>query len=188
MCKTTCAHKTMKAAGLLGLRLALAFIFIYSGYGKMFVGHEMASGMFSAKLGLPGSATAYFVGGLEVLGGLMVLLGVFAKYAATWLAVIMVVAILAVHRGGPVNGYFLTTSLLGACLAIMGVGAGPWRLVKTQCHCKMCVSANNCCAGEKKEGKEGDSCCGGKCGGSCAEKSEMCGCGSGKPAGECCKK
>lgn len=132
-------HHKMKAAGLLALRLVVGFIFIYQGLNKLMWSHAGASGMFT-KMGLIGGGEfwAYLIGGLELLGGIMVLLGAYAPYAATWLSVIMIVAMATVHRGGPVPGYFMPLSLLGSCLALIGVGAGPWRLVKTQCHCKDC--------------------------------------------------
>lgn len=152
----------MKAAGLIALRLAIATIFIYLGYGKLTSGHEMASGMF-AGMGLPGSGSmwAYLIGGLEVLGGLMVLLGVFARYAACVLSIILVVALLTIHRTGPFMGMFLPLSLLGGTLAILGGGAGKWRLVKCECCCKACKESYS-------EAKK-DGCCGGNCGG-CEEK------------------
>ncbi len=155
-----CTHSKMKAVGLLGLRLAVGIIFLYMGYSKLGPNHAGTAGMFSG-MGLPGNGTAYLIGLLEFVGGLMVIFGVYAKYAATWLAAIMVVAILTVHRGGPFMGYFLPLSVLGGCLALMGSGAGRYRLVKTQCHCKLCqegMKEGGCCGsgscggGDKKEG------------------------------------
>lgn len=157
-----CTHDRMKAAGLFALRLAIATIFIYAGFNKVAIGHTMASGMF-ASMGLPGGGSlwAYLIGGLEIIGGAMVLLGVFARYAACVLSIILIVAMLTIHRTGPFTGFFLPLSLLGGTLAILGGGAGKWRLVKTECCCKACKIANT----EIKEG----GCCGGN-GGGCADR------------------
>lgn len=165
----------MKAFGLLGLRLAIGIIFIYMGYGKLGPNHAMATGLFSG-MGLPGSAAAYVVGLLEMVGGLMVLLGVFAGTAAMWLAIIMIVAMLTVHKGGPFMGYFLPLAVLGGCLGLIGTGAGAYRLVKMECHCAKCKSVvDGGCSTEKNCGdacgdKKENGCCEGKCGGACGEK------------------
>jgi putative oxidoreductase len=167
-------HGKMRDFSLLALRLAIAFIFIYSGYAKIFTNHTMASGMFGKLIGpeSAGSFWAYFVGGAEFFGGLMVLLGVFATYAAAWLSVIMVVAIFTAHWGGPINGYFLVVSLLGGCLALLGNGAGRFRLVKKECCCPECKAMCSDKHGDAKvvgKGEESDECCGGN-GGCCGDK------------------
>lgn len=150
------SHNKIADIGLLALRVSLAFVFIYAGYGKLFTNHEMASGMFGKLIGpeSAGSFWAYFVGLAEFGGGLMLLLGIFASYAAMWLAVIMIVAIFTAHWGGPINGYFVTVLALGGLLALIGNGAGKYCLVKTECHCPKCNTAE----GEKEHGG-----CGGKC-------------------------
>ncbi len=158
-----CTHSVMKAAGLLALRIIIAVIFFYVGVSKVNAGHEMASGMF-ASLGLPGGGSlwAYIIGILEILGGIMVLLGVFARYAAGILSIILIVAMATIHRGGPFEGYFLPLILLGGTLAILGGGAGKWRLVKTECCCNACKSA-------ALEMAKPEGCCGQNCGG-CEDK------------------
>ncbi len=175
MCKSMCGHPKMKSLGLLGLRIAVGIIFMYMGYGKLGPNHAGATAMFSG-LGLPGNATAYVIGLLEFVGGAMVLLGAYASYAAMWLAAIMVVAMLTVHRGGPFMGYFLPLSVLGGCLALIGCGAGHYRLIQAQCHCPKCKMSG---------GQDGCGCGGGACGGG---EGKMCSCGSGKMAGDCCLK
>lgn len=158
-----CVHGKMKDIGLLALRLAIGAIFIYAGYGKLGANHEMVSGMMGKMIGpeSAGSFWAYFVGLAEVAGGLMVLLGVFATYAAAWLSVIMVVAILAVHWSGPFAAMFAPLAILGGTLALMGSGAGAYRLVQCECHCPKCKEADAKC--DKESEKAG--CCGsGQCG------------------------
>ncbi len=168
MCHQDCStmpsvHGKMKDAGLLALRIAIAFIFIYSGYGKLFTNHAMVSGMFAKLIGpeSAGSFWAYFVGAAEFFGGLMVLFGAFASYAAVWLSIIMVVAIFIAHWGGPISGYFMPLAVLGGTLALVGNGAGCWRLVKTECHCPKCKMIESpkggCCSMDKKS--ESGGCC-----------------------------
>lgn len=149
----------MKSGGILALRLVIAFIFVYSGYGKLFPMHDMAVQGFGA-MGFPAPAFwVWFVGIVEVVGGLMVALGIFASYAAVPLVITMLVAIFVAHWGGPINGYFTPLALLGGLLSLIGTGAGKYRLVKTECHCKEC----------KMAGKDGG-CCGGN--GECACQKE----------------
>ncbi len=186
MCKhmLRCNPK-MDAWGLLALRVAVGVIFIYSGYGKLFGHPAMTVGMFD-QLGFPMPMFwAYFVGLAELVGGLMVLLGVYARIAAIWLAITMVVAIVAVHAKGPFQGWFVPLSLLGSLLALMGVGAGDFRLVKAECCCPKCRMAAKeggaCMPGEMKGG-----CCGGACGPTDMKKS--CACDSGKMSADCCQK
>lgn len=182
MCKDAmggkmCCHKMLKPWGLLALRAALAFVFIYAGYSKLGPGHEQAVQGMAAMFGGAGNFWATFVGLLEVVGGLMVLLGVFAPIAAGWLAVIMVVAIFKAHWGGPVTGYFLPISLLGSCLAILSIGAGKFRFLKMQCPDKNCSVNNVGCCGDRKLGSGVDAknetpndlggCCGGTSRGGC---------------------
>lgn len=170
----------MKAAGLFALRLVLGGIFIYAGLAKLVWFHDMTTAGF-ATMGLPGSASAwaYFVGGLELLGGVMVLLGVYARYAALWLSLVMVVAVWSM-RANPMGlaGLFSPLAVLGGCLAILGGGAGKWRLVATECHCKECKmnGAGGCggaCAdkhGSESMPAEEGGCCGGGCGRNCSEE------------------
>lgn len=179
MCKTCtgggCPHKAAKNIGLLALRIAIGIIFIYMGHNKLWGGHEGATAMFD-HIGLVGGGSfwAYFVGTFELVGGLMVLFGAYVRLAALWLSLIMVVAMLTVSRGGPVAGYFLPLSVLGGTLALLGSGAGKYRVLKMQCCCKACKAMLANCGG-----------CGGKCGGRCGEKEKMSGCCGGACGGNC---
>ncbi len=148
LCSNKCGGKC-KAAGLFLLRLALATIFLYTGYNTLGPGHDGAVAMFnSLGFGAP-EFWAYFVGLAEVVGGLMLLLGVYVCYAAAWLAVIMVVALLTVHRAGPFMGMFAPIAMIGGLFALMGTGAGKWALLKEKC-----------CGGSCTTGKGGECTCG----------------------------
>lgn len=163
-------HPTCKALGLFAMRVLIGGIFIYAGLNKLVWNHDMAAGMMTAKVGWlgGGSLWAYIVGGLEVLGGAMLILGVWSRYAATWLSVILLVAMFTVHRGSPqgVSGYFYPLAMLAGCFGLLGAGAGKWRLVKTECHCKGCKEA-------AAEGCGGSGACGGNACGCGKEKGHM---------------
>jgi putative oxidoreductase len=172
MCSVGCNHPKMKSWGLLALRVALGVIFILHGW-FLLNNHEMAVGLFS-KVGIPAANVAvYLVGVLELAGGLMVLLGIMAGFAAMWLAVIMLVALLTVHRGMDFfPGQFGPAATLGGLLALIGTGAGRYRLMKQECRCKKCRGGSggcdhggDChCGGGKKDGdmkNSGGCTCGG---------------------------
>lgn len=142
MCSEKC-----RGLGLLALRVVLAGIFIYAGYGKLFTNHAGATGMFtSLGFGAP-EFWAYFVGLAEVVGGLMLLLGVYVCYASAWLSVIMVVALFTAHSSGPFMGMYAPLAILGGCLALMETGAGKWSVMKKLCGKECCHkdSDKKCC-------------------------------------------
>ena len=113
---------------LLALRVALGVIFFAHGYPK--VTHLGSSGMqsFFVEHGLPG----YFVyvsGTLEVFGGALLMLGLFARPVALLLSMEMAVAIWKVHSGKgylAVHEYEFPLALAAACLALASVGAGAF--------------------------------------------------------------
>lgn len=118
--------------GLLALRLAVGAVFIYHGWGKWH-SIDMTAGFFQT-LGIPLPVfSAYLVATVELVGGLMVLLGIYAKEAAKFLAITMAVALLTAHIHGPWGKVEFPLVLLGACLALAGIGAGEYRLVKKEC-------------------------------------------------------
>jgi putative oxidoreductase len=74
----------------------------FGGYGL-----EGTGGFFSQNLGLePGLLWAALVGGVEFFGGLLLALGLLTRPAALAIAVVMAVAVLAVHLP---NGFFWTS-------------------------------------------------------------------------------
>ena len=114
----------LQPLGLLLLRLAIGIIFISHGYPKLIHPGAMR-GMF-VQHGLPG----YFVetaGVLEVLGGGLLILGLFTRIAALLLAIEMAVAIWKVHSDGgylAIHNYELPLALAAGCFALATVGAG----------------------------------------------------------------
>ena len=160
----------MKAVLLLLARVAIGGIFVYHGWGKL-TNLEMVAGFFG-KWGFPvPSVMAGLVGLVEFVGGLALILGIYARMAAKLLGVVMIVALLAVHlRFG--DNVELPLALLGALLALSVSGAGAWRAVKNQCCCGVdpCQPQGGACGCGK----------GGCTGSSCGDKPEMMGsaCGS----------
>ena len=146
-----------KGVGLFLLRLALASIFIYAVYNKLGPGHDGAVGMFKALgFGAP-EFWAYFVGLAEVIGGAMLILGVYVCYAAAWLAIIIVVALLTAHRGGPFMSLFAPIATLGGLFALIGTGAGKLSVMGKKCEENACAPKEGCC------NKKAMSCTCGKC-------------------------
>lgn len=83
----------------LPLRLALGASFIYHGFPKLFTvgGHEQTVGMLGG-IGVPAaSSVAWFLGGLEVIGGALLILGLLTRPIALLLAIEMGVALFRVH-------------------------------------------------------------------------------------------
>jgi len=115
----------LRPLSLLILRIVLGIIFLFHGYPKL---AHSGAGMPSAFLehGLP----AYFVyvaGIIETFGGLLLLLGLFARGAALLLAIEMCVAIWKFHSHSylTVHEYEFPLSLAAACFVLATVGAGP---------------------------------------------------------------
>ena len=105
-------------------RVASGAIFIAFGLGK-FVSHATETASFH-RYGLPSpSAFAYAVGILEVVGGLLLLLGLAVRPVALVLAGNMKGAISTAGRidGGAIN-LGLAPALLVVMLALVGTGAG----------------------------------------------------------------
>ena len=113
----------------LGLRLALGIMFLAHGLTKVFVFTPAGTAGFFQSIGFPGFL-AYPVMAFEVLGGLLLVLGVFTRPIAI-LAVIQLFVASTVHFG---NGWsfgnqgggweypiFLTVTALA--LALLGEGA-----------------------------------------------------------------
>lgn len=130
--KCSMCSPAMRNVGLLIARLVVAAIFIYAGWGKL-AAIDNAAGAF-ASFGYPAPTFfAYLVGIVELLGGVMVLLGLWVRVAATVLAAVMVVAILTVHLKGGFMGMQLPLALLAANMALVAAGGGDWKVMKGDC-------------------------------------------------------
>jgi putative oxidoreductase len=111
--------------GLLILRVAVGLIFLTHGYPKLTRSATAMQAMF-VQHGLP-AQLVYVAGVLETFGGVLLMLGLFARPAALLLAVEMGVAIVKVHSGRGImalHEYEFPLALGTACLALATVGAG----------------------------------------------------------------
>jgi putative oxidoreductase len=124
-------------AALLLARIALAAIFLYSGYGKLtnpagFSGYLVNHG-FPAGMSYP---LALFAGLIEALGGLAMLAGFQTRYAALLLALFTLVAALIGHRfwevtdaaqrGNQLIHFWKNIAMIGGFLALYVAGAGAF--------------------------------------------------------------
>lgn len=118
--------------GMLPIRIAVGLVFLMHGGQKLFVFGVAGTADIMMKLGIPlPTIAAVVVITVELLGGLAILLGVFARTAGALLAFEMVVAILVarIHGGffAP-YGFEFELTLLMACLtfALAGPGAASF--------------------------------------------------------------
>jgi putative oxidoreductase len=128
-----CTKHLAQNADLL-LRLVLGVIFVAHGAQKAFgwfdgPGIENFS-KFMVELNLPFPVlNAYLAAYTELIGGLLLILGMYTRFAALGIAGTMVVAITMVHWSGGLfaanNGFEYPLTIFAACVTLMGIGAGP---------------------------------------------------------------
>jgi putative oxidoreductase len=121
------ALEKLRPLALLLLRAALAVIFIFHGYPKLFGNTRQTMSMFS-HLGFP----AYFAmisGVLEFFGGCILILGLFTRITGLLLAGEMLIALWRVHgmftHPMAVNNYEFPMALAASAFALACLGAGP---------------------------------------------------------------
>jgi putative oxidoreductase len=115
--------------GLLFIRIALGVVFIHAGWFKVTNMGMIVTDF--ASIGIP-AWLAYIAAYTEFLGGILVLVGLFERYAAVLISVVMLVAMFKVHLP---NGFSIATGgieyvfvLLFMALAIVTSGAGKYAL------------------------------------------------------------
>lgn len=116
----------MSALGLLVIRLVFGLTFAAHGTQKLFGwfgGYGIAgTGAWMESIGLkPGKANATLAGLAELIGGLLLALGLWTPVAAVLITACMLVAIVKVHGK---NGYWSTAGGYEYCLAIIAVAVG----------------------------------------------------------------
>lgn len=116
----------LKPLALLLLRLGLGLIFIYHGYPKLFT-HMRETVQEFPKMGFP-FYFAYVAGVVEFFGGGLLILGLFTRIAALFLAGEMAIAIIRLHipQAGvmAVANYQFPLALAVGAFALVAVGAG----------------------------------------------------------------
>ena len=121
-------RKSMPQIGLFVLRAATGAIFVYHGYPKLFGGTAMTAAFF-AKIGIPAPGFfAPFVGGVEFFGGLLLILGLAARFWGLALMIDMAVAILATKHYTAWKTSEFELILLVSSLNLLLSGAGEYSL------------------------------------------------------------
>jgi putative oxidoreductase len=106
------------------LRLVLGVIFVVHGHHKIFGGMEKFIDTVTGKLGMP-TFMAYVAAFSEFGGGILLIIGLFTRWAALFTSGVMVVAITQIHwHQGLVKGYEFPLSLLAGAIALIILGGG----------------------------------------------------------------
>ncbi len=120
----------LQPIALLVLRIVVGAIMIGHGYHKVFGGGMMEHYHHVQSVGLPG-VLAFPSAFAEFFGGILVLLGLFTRYAALAILINMLVAIWKVHWNNGLlgaNGYQFPLCLAAMCFTLICYGAGPLSL------------------------------------------------------------
>lgn len=135
MAGLACCEETWQHIGLLALRVSVAVIFIPLGWMKL--GDIPGVSAMLGGMGFPAETLmAYALGLVELVGGAAVLIGFLTRWASAALAITMVVALLTAHLGGPYKEALLGIAMLGSTLALLGTGAGKWKVWHDCLVCK----------------------------------------------------
>jgi putative oxidoreductase len=132
----TQAQSQFQAPLALVARILLAFIFITAGFGKL--GDVSGTMAYTASAGLPGFFGLGAIA-LEILGGIAILIGWQARWAALALAVFSVVAGFLYHylpaqglegfaRMGEMNQFLKNVTIAGGLLMVTAFGPGSLSL------------------------------------------------------------
>jgi putative oxidoreductase len=115
--------------GILFLRLALGIVFLHAGWLKVTNIGFVIEGF--GTMGIP-ATLAYLVAYTELISGLLIIIGLFVRYAGILIGIIMMVAIFKVHfangYGLQNGGYEYTLTLFLSALAIITLGAGKYSI------------------------------------------------------------
>lgn len=127
---------TLEKFGPLGARSLLALIFIMSGFSKL--SDPAATGEYIASMGLPMPALlAVAAGALELAGGLLVFLGLRARWGALALAAFLVPTTVIFHNPAGLEGMaaqmqtiqvMKNLAIMGGLLAVASFGSGALSL------------------------------------------------------------
>ncbi len=118
--------------GIAILRIVVGFIFFMHGLDKFNGGIDGTAG-FLGSLGIPlPTFMAILLIATELIGGIMLILGLFTRYVAVAEAIAMVVALVTVHSSNGFSsqngGYEYVLALIGASVALVLLGSGSLAL------------------------------------------------------------
>ena len=110
-------------AAFMGLRSTLGVVFIVHGFGK--IGNEGFIG-FMGSMGIP-PEMAMLIAAAELVPGIVLVIGVLSRIAASIISIIMVGAIFYIKKVAAFTGdgsYEFDLILLASCLVIIVMGPG----------------------------------------------------------------
>ena len=151
--KCHCCFDGLQSLVLLAMRLFWGYGFFQSGWGKL---HNVSStSEFFTSLGIPlATFNVYLVGVIEMIGGILLILGLFSRIAVIPLIVVMVTAYFTAHSASV--SHLLTDSnevtqqapfnYLLTCIIIFAFGAGRISIdyILKRCCCKSgCKNPNH---------------------------------------------
>lgn len=140
------------STGLLLLRLAVSAIFIYHGVSKLM---DMEGTIaFFGMLGVS-AVFAWVVAIVETVGGALMFLGIFTRYAGYLLATVMVFAIILVKGKMGFQSAEIDIILLAASFAVATLGPGKFSIhsaCKCEGKCMVCKHDGCGCGEHKNEG------------------------------------
>jgi putative oxidoreductase len=125
----------VESVPILLVRIVLGVMFIQSGHGKLFGGHEKVTGYFT-ELGIPlPSLNAWLVACTEFFGGIGLLAGLGTRIVATMLSITMLIATLTARLPDlrkeatfNITDLFFVSEVLAMFLLLWMVCSGPGKL------------------------------------------------------------
>ena len=107
------------------IRLIIAIIFIYHGYGKIINVENWTSYLVSKNVpSFLGFVSAWF----EFIIGILLLLGIFTRLSSLGLIIFMIIAILIAHINDPVDTYFYQIGIILCGIIVLLGGGGKYSL------------------------------------------------------------
>jgi putative oxidoreductase len=155
-CGLSCIGECFQSLLLLVIRLYWGFGFFQAGYAKL-SGPESVSHFFG-ELGIPfPTLSTYLAGTAELVGGALLIVGLFSRLAAIPLIIVMIVAYFTAHHAAIVNiwsdpAQFIAQQAFTFLLAALLVFAfGPGKISLDYLICKFFFQKK--CSADNKECK-----------------------------------
>lgn len=121
----------LRDAGLLIARVLLGAVLIVHGGQKLFVNGVSGTGAFFESVGVPAPQfAAAFAGTVELVGGILLVLGLLTQVVGVLVAVVMAGAYLYVHKAAGIyaaEGGWELVAVIGLAVVVFGL-VGPGRL------------------------------------------------------------